>query len=532
MITRTIISALVILLVASASVIALPVTSDEVPAAEPGDAFDIWEFQVEGNTLLPSIDIERAVYSYLGEQKTIDDVNRAKQHLETLYHDRGYGSVFVDIPEQDVVAGIVRLKVTEAKVARLRVTGSRYFSLGRIKSQVPSLAAGRIPDLPRVQTELTALGRTSSDRQITPVLRPSKTPGKLEVELKVKDELPLHGSLELTDRYSADTSRLRLGASLRYDNLWQREHSIGGAYQISPQAPNEVEVFVGNYLWRFEQSDHLLAAYAVRSNTDVATIGTLGVLGSGTISGLRYTIPLATVGSYVHSITLGGDYKDFDEAIGFSGDVSILTPLSYLMFGANYNATLFGDKSLSHLALSFNYGPRGLGNTQKEFERKRFKAVPNFAYVRLTADHLAPLWRGATLFSRFDLQAADTPLVNNEQYSAGGADSVRGYLESEALGDDAVALSMELRSPNLKPTAWDWLHTLQLLSFTDAALMNTKSPLPGTDASNFLWSAGLGLTLDALDKVQAELFWAYPLRHGERVELGDSRVHFNVGYEF
>ena len=497
------------------------------------DAFDIWEFQVEGNTLLPGIDIERAVYGFLGEQKTIDTVTAAQQQLESLYHARGYGSVYVDIPEQDVQAGVVRLKVTEAKVARTRVTGSRYFSLGRIKSKVPSLAAGSVPNLPKVQEELAQLAQLSPDRVITPVLRPSRTPGKLEVELKVKDELPVHGNMEFNDRYSADTTRLRLSASVRYDNLWQREHSIGASYQLSPQDPTEVEVFVANYLWRFEDSPHLLALYAVKSNTDVATIGTLSVLGSGTIVGARYTIPLKTVGSYFHSLNLGADYKDFDEQIGFQGSDAIVTPISYLMFSATYNGTWFRDKAVSHFNLALNMAPRGLGNTQKEFERKRFKAIPNFVTVRATADHLQPLWRDFGLFTRLDLQAADVPLVNNESYSAGGVDTARGYIESEALGDDAVALSAELRSPDLlHPRTLNWMNKLQLLAFTDTVLLNTKSPLPGLDPSQLLWSAGLGLRLTAVESLQATVFWAYPLLEGDRTPQGDDRFHFNVGYDF
>ena len=115
--------------------------ADEASEAAP-QSFDIWEFQVEGNSMLPVEDVERAVYGHLGEHKTLEDVNGAQQQLETLYRERGFGSVFVDIPEQDVQNGVVRLKVTEGRVGRMQVTGSRYFSLGRIKSKVPSLATG------------------------------------------------------------------------------------------------------------------------------------------------------------------------------------------------------------------------------------------------------------------------------------------------------------------------------------------------------------------------------------------------------
>jgi hemolysin activation/secretion protein len=503
-------------------------------ASSPQQAsFDILAFDVEGNTMLPAEDIERAVYGFLGTHKTIEDVNQAQKRLESLYHERGYGSVFVEIPEQDVNNDVVRLKVAEGRVGEMRVTGSRYFSLGRIKSKVPSLAPGQVPNLSQVQRELATLSQMSPDRSITPVLKPSRTPGKLDVELKVKDELPLHGSLEINDRYSADTSRLRLNAALHYDNLWQREHSIGIAYQVSPEANDEVEVFSGNYLWRFEDSDHLLALYAVHSSTNVATIGTLGVIGAGTISGARYIIPLPGFERVYHSLSLGADYKDFDEEIGFRNNGAVVTPISYLKFSGAYSGTYaWRDEGLSHFEATFNFGLDGLGNTQKEFERKRFKAKPDFAYLRISADHLQPLWRGLAVFGRVTGQVAGAPLITNEQFAAGGIDDVRGYLEAERLGDDAVATTLELRSANLSRFYPSQLQNLQLLAFTDAAELLTHSPLPGTRSSAMLWSTGLGLRIEAAQHLQAMLSWAYALRSGDRVRAGDQRVHFSVGMDF
>ena len=505
--------------------------ADEASEAAP-QSFDIWEFQVEGNSILPVEDVERAVYGHLGEHKTLEDVNGAQQQLETLYRERGFGSVFVDIPEQDVQNGVVRLKVTEGRVGRMQVTGSRYFSLGRIKSKVPSLATGQVPNLSKVQQELATLAQMSRDRSITPVLKPGRTPGKLDVELKVKDTLPVHGSLEMNDRYSADTSRLRVNAALHYDNLWQREHSIGVAYQVSPEAPDEVEVYSGNYLWRFENSDHLLALYAVKSNTNVATIGTLGVIGSGVISGARYIIPLQGFEHVYHSLSLGADYKDFDEQIGFRDSDAVVTPISYLKFSATYSGTYAWHDTLSHLEAAFNIGPDGLGNTHKEFERKRFKAKPNFAFLQVSADHLLPVGRIGSVFVRVMGQVAGGPLITNEQFAAGGIDEVRGYLEAERLGDNAVATTLELRSPNLAWLMPAQLQNLQLLAFSDAAELYTKAPLPGSKSSGMLWSAGLGLRVEAADHLQAMLMWAYPLRNGERVDAGDQRVHFSVGVDF
>jgi hemolysin activation/secretion protein len=452
-----------------------------------------------------------------------------------MYQERGYGTVFVDIPEQDVVGGVVKLKVNEGKVERLRVTGSRYFSLGRIKSKVPSLNKDSVPHLPTVQEELVALNKRSSDRSITPVLRPGKTPGKVEVELKVEDELPLHGSVEINDRYSADTTRLRVGGTVRYDNLWQKEHGVSASYQTSPEDTEEVKVFAGTYLWKFEDSDNLLALYGVMSDTSVATVGTLGVIGSGVIVGARYIMPLTTLGNYYHNVTLGADYKDFDESVGLLGADTLETPISYVMFGPAYSGTWIKDEATSHLNAAVNFAPRGMGNTQEEFENKRFNAEPNFAYLRLSGDHSEPLGLGAAFFARLSGQIASGPLVSNEQFGAGGADTVRGYLESQALGDDGIIGTMEIRSPSLGKyfgLKEDKVQNLQLLAFTDAAQTRIRQPLPAQEEGTFLWSTGTGMRAGLFNHFDAELMWAYPLKESGTVREGESRFHFNFGYEF
>ena len=55
----------------------------------------------------------------------------------------------------------------------------------------------------------------------------------------------------INNRYSADTTPLRVNGSVSYDNLWQLEHSIGFSFQLSPEDIDEVKVFSGYYPAQF-----------------------------------------------------------------------------------------------------------------------------------------------------------------------------------------------------------------------------------------------------------------------------------------
>ena len=508
---------------------------NSAPAADTAATdpmFDVWEFQIRGNSKIDSIDIERAVYPHLGPAKTIKDVEKARAALESVYREKGFATVLVDIPEQDVIDGVVYLAVTEGQIERLKVSGSRYFSLGRIKSKVPALAKGEVPYIPEVQRQLADVNRLSPDRTITPVLRPGKTPGKLEVELKVDDQLPLHGEIEINDRFTRDTERLRLNASIRYDNLWQREHSATFAYQVAPQNPDNVEVFSGTYVFKIPDSMWTMAFYGVGTNSDVATVGTLGVVGSGRIFGVRATRSIEAQGSLFQGITLGLDYKDFDESIDLIGADTLNTPISYHKFSAEYSATHLGNSGTSRFGVGIHWALRGLTNNEGEFEDKRFKARPNFMYLTASAERLQRLPRGIELFARLKGQVTKDPLISNEQLGFGGFDSVRAYLESQVFVDDGVDLKLELRSPSLAKAVWGELDQLQLLAFVDAAKGQIQDPLPGQDNSFFIWSTGLGMKMRAFDGLNATLYWAYPLRDNGTIDAGNSRVHFTTGYQF
>lgn len=491
--------------------------------SKPVNYFDILEFQVQGNTKLSKVQIETAVYSHMGEKKTIDDVEKARDALEKSYHQAGYLTVLVDIPEQEVDSKIVKLNVTEGKISKLRIKDSHYFSLGRIKELAPSVKEGEVPYFPAVQQDVARLNRTG-DRRVTPVLKAGKAFGTVDVELKVEDKLPLHASLELNNRYSQNTSKLRLGGSIRYDNLWQREHSLSLSFQISPQNTDEVKVLSANYLMRFDDSDMLLALYGVRSKSNVATVGGINVLGDGTIFGVRLIKPLPSLDDFYHSISFGLDYKDFGQTVLFGGGIE--SPITYMPISASYNATLQKSDNKTQVNAGVNFGLRGLVADEAEFENKRLGAKPNFFIAKAEVEHTHALPKGFEGYIKLDGFFSGSPLISNEQYLAGGADNVRGYLEAEDSADQAVHSSIELRSPELfKNQAW--LQSFKLAAFYDIAKIKTID-----SESTVLAGTGFGIRVKALKNVNFDLDLAVPLKDSLETKQGDFASHMRLWYEF
>lgn len=524
--------------VAPGAAAAQPADAAPVAAAQPSaasatqaetDRFDILEYQVSGNSVLPVAYIEEAVYPFLGEKKTIADVELARAALEKVYQDAGYLTVFVNLPEQQVTAGVVRLEVREGTVERLRVTGSRYYALGAIKAKAPALEEGGVPNFKDVQKELAGLNR-SQGRRVTPVLRAGRIPGTVEAELKVEDRLPLHASVEVNDRYSRDTTKTRLSASVRYDNLWQSEHSLNLNFQTAPENPDESKVLVATYVAPLA-SGNTVAAYAVASDTDVTTVGGISSLGKGTILGLRYVIPLRPLPGVFHSLTLGADYKDYADTQRFLGQDNNL-PITYLPFSAAYDLTLAGERSQTQIGLSTVFSLRDVVSDTAEFEAKRTGGKANFMLFKADLRQVYKLPRGMLASGKISTQYSASPLISNEQMAAGGADSVRGYPESAALGDKGWRAGLELQGPPMTGAWAPVLDELYVLGFAEGAHLEYLEAGAAQESSFNLASAGIGLRFRAGKKFSGGVDYARALKDAGGVNSGDERIHFRLGAEW
>lgn len=519
-------------------------------AAGPALVIDVEEYRVEGVAGLSSAEVERAVYPYLGPARTAEDVEAARAALEKAYHDRGRKSVAVGIPPQRADSGVVVLKVEEGRVGRLRVRGSRYHEPEVIKARAPSLAEGTLPDFEAVQRDIVAL--QGSDITVTPQIRPGAEPGTLDVDLEVKDELPLHGSVEVNNRYNRNTYPVRLNAAVRYDNLWQLGHSVGFSFQteMNPGVnaggelmrdsrknaggaviPGGTQVYSGYYLASGVGPDWLdLMVSGTRQESLNAGSG-LNVVGSGVVAGLRAVARLPRRESWFHSLSVGFDYKRFRNDVTVGGASASAPAITYYPFAADYDGTLlWGDGSVTRFSPGVLWHFRGMGSGEDVFEANRAGSGGGFMSFRADLSHLQKLPGDAEWFGGLRAQGTTTPLVANEQFGIGGLTTVRGYLESEAMGDSGLALSSEVRSPSF--TLGGALDEWRLHLFADWAGVLVKDALPGQDSRRELLSVGAGTRMKFAGCLSAAADVGVPLLDGPVTRAGDVRVTLSLRAEF
>jgi hemolysin activation/secretion protein len=494
------------------------------PAAKPADGlrFDILAFNIAGNSALAIEQIEAAVYPFLGPGKLLADVEGARAALEKAYQDGGFLSVVVSIPQQRVRGGDILLEVTEAPVDKLRITGARYHLPSALRDDAPSVAPGAVPNFNDLQFDLARM-QASPDVQVTPLVTAADEPGKIAIDLKVQDSLPLHGSAELNNKQSYNTEGGRLEAGLRYDNLFQREQSLGLNWVYSPRRPGQANTLVLNYALPVrsdvhDRADNRFSVLTVLSDSNTpSSLGGVTVV-KGTTLGLRYRMPLsARTDGAANAWSLGLDHKRNRDANQDVGGFTTTNPdlrYSVLVFGYDFSFS-GAEGRLATGDATLTVGARGLGQRtvdcngtpRDQFDCKRVGASPAFNTLKLGASWRGPLFSNWSASVRLQSQLSSQSLVSGEQFGAGGTDSVRGYYDFEQVGDLGLSSQIELASPNWTPMA---SLTMSGLLFLDRAWLRALDALPSEQSNVRMGSYGIGLRAQGSGGLQVRIDFAIP----------------------
>ncbi|WP_375287347.1 ShlB/FhaC/HecB family hemolysin secretion/activation protein [Sphingomonas sp.] len=522
-----------------------PAAAQEAAAAPAAQQFDINAFDVTGVTRFDPDQIATILYPFTGPARSNDDAEAARKAIQDAYAARGFEAVVVELPVQPDATfrqGIVTIAVSESPLGQVLVSGGKYHSEGRVLENVPSLVPGQPIDLRALQRDVAAANRFP-DRTITPTFKPSTT-GGVDVELRVKDELPIHASVEINNDNSPSTTRTRISSSARFTNLGGVGHTLSATYIYAPERKSDSEVISGSYSIPFIGTPWTLLVFGYKSNSNIAALGGTNVLGNGYQVGVRATYKLPSDGTY-QAITFGPDFKDFQQDITVGGVPAGSAPIRYIPITAEY-ALSGGDENTSFgVNLGGTFGFRAINRTTcvevvvglpcqliDQFRGRELDANENFVHLNLGATYERAFKGDLVAAYRLNAQIADSHLITNEQFSIGGLTNVRGYYQSEAVGDDGFSQSLELRSPSAATLFGSVVDELRVYGFVDMGWVRVRRVLAEQQDQFRLLGVGGGARLRLFDLFSGEMSIGVPLRDGPISSAGDPRAIFVVRGEF
>ncbi len=492
--------------------------------------FEISRFEVSGNTLLPAAEVQAAVAPYAGSGRDFGDVQRALEALEALYHAHGWNVVTVQLPEQELNGGVVRLNVIQTKVRQVEVTGNRWFSEANVRASLPTLVPGATPNLNDVSRNLKLVNENPA-KKVKLSLAGADVGGEDVVDAKVEvaDERPWRVMFNADNTGTASTGKTHAGVMLQHADLWGRDHVGTLQYTTTAERPDRVAVWAAGYhvpLYALGDSVDLFASYSnVDSGAVNAGLFDLTVSGKGAVYGARYNHVLPKRGDLESRIVYGLDVKAYRNNVvfgtqNFGNDITV-RPLSIAYAGSH--AAPDGQTDFS-IALLQNV-PGGSRGGAEDFAAVRSGAKAGYRMVRFAAaftNVIAADWQTRVLLNG---QWTRDALVPGEQFGAGGATTVRGFGERDLATDTGIVSNVELYTPDLCNRAgWQ----CRVLGFYDTAWGERNRALASELHRAAISSTGLGLRFAAGSAASVQLDYGHGMHVGQVAATSRNKLHVRV----
>jgi hemolysin activation/secretion protein len=500
-------------------------------AADPAEPrFDIRRYAVAGNSVLPAAEVEALLAAYAGSGRQLDDIESARQALTGLYARHGYTTVLVELPEQDISDGTVRLQVRELQVGQVRVLAARHHGDGNVRHSLPGLVEGQVPNTIELAESLRLANENPSKRTQF-LFKPTDDAARIDALLRIEDESPVKTYVTLDDSGTAATGRSRLGIGYQHANLFDRDHVLTLQAIGSPEKADAVAILGAGYRLPLYRSADSLDFYAGYSDVSSGSLpGVANVSGKGAILGGHYTYNLAKTSAFEHRLTAGLDYRAYQNDIDSNGtqlghDVTVHpVVLGYAGQWQGRTAEVGWSVSYSHNL------PGGAKGTDSDFQAARTGADANYQLLRLNAHYSQSFAKDWQVRLGLDAQYTDQPLVSGEQFGLGGRDSVRGFSERAVNRDRGLRLGVEVFTPDYGGSLPIDGANLRLSAFLEGG--RGLDAAPAMNPAETIGSAGLGLRLGWQKALSLRIDYGRVINGDGERDQGDGRFHASLAYTF
>jgi len=504
------------------------------------------EFILEGVYLFDEKDFEPVLGIYRNKQLGKRELEKVADDLTTFYRSKGYITSLAYLPPQEISDNVVTFSVIEGRVGEVTIEEGQYAKKEVIKSKL-LVKQGQILDYERVEKSIKAINK-HPDREAKAVLLPGKDKASTDLLVKVEDtHSPWHFGVDYNNRGTDYTGKNRFGFSIRNTNLLGNDEMLSARVQVGKNI-DEVYAGVIDYNFRIFNRDTRLGFYGLHSHADIG--GPFQIIdprGKATMWGVYVKQPLFD--------------QDFGEPTLFNlSSVGIVG----LDSASVHNEILGQETSHDELrmvkaGISFDEED-SLGRTfinheikigvadflgsmdEHDVSASRLDSGAKFTKYTSSFNRVNRLPFSTMLVSSFRVQLTDNPLVNSEQLSLGGVDSIRGFPENEYLADYGWISSFELRMPAfLIPSQFkvpfstngiSLRDSLQFVGFVDFGTGYLKQARVGEMEKKSLIGAGFGLRYEFNDHLRGKIDIGFPMGKEEPSDGASSKVHVGVQYEF
>jgi len=488
-----------------------PVIEQEAEPVAPAPAADartilIKRFDVSPSVVLSPEDIAAVTDKYVNRELDINQLIGVVDEINALYATKTKVIARAVLPKQKVSDGVIRIKLIEARLGKIRVEGNEHTRDSYIQDRM-SLDSGELIRLDLLEDDLITYNRWNG-MTLKGSLLPGEKYGTTDIVLLANE-----GQQYIMNVFADNAGRETVG-----------RNRLGLTFQVASLFGLRDRLFLGATY--SEGSKNAWGSYDIPVHSSGTRVGVsynfgdikiiegplepLNVTGESSNTGITLTQPITAKRTYDWDTNLSYIHKTSDS---FFDSVKLVnTTADDVILGTNLRFFDQDGTWLTSHALTFG---------QSDAVKGRDYFIYNGSLIRLQYFRNA-----SSLIFRSRWQLSDTnDLPSFDQILIGGVATVRGYTEGLLAGDAGYTLSVEYAYP--LGFARDWSQRANVFTFLDtgAAFPFRGDSGPANTSDDFLTSAGAGLDFDVFHSVTFKLSVGVPLRNKEIYFQDNYRVN-------
>ena len=497
------------------------------------------EFRFQGNEVFTSNQLAQVLAPWQGHELRSEDLEDARRALTMHYVTNGYINSGAVLEDPTVKEGVVMFRIVEGRLSEVHVSGNTWLRTNYIRQRLQTHADPPL-NLFDLRDELLMLRENQNVKRINAELQPGAELGTSLLDVKVEDGNPWHLGLQVRNDRPPSVGAEAFEVLASHSDLSGNSDALELRYGLAHRTHEGADFSgLGNlgasYTLPFTARETTLQLYYNRSDYSVIEepFQTLDIESESSTYGMTLRQPLYRTIHREVALGFTGERREsetfllgqrFSFSPGAVDGRSVVSAARFFQEWVERNQTqVLVVRSTLSWGLDVLGATKGglVGTNRTDRDGLFFSWQGQAQYVRRLGNHQLVLSTSS--------QWANDPLLSLEQFSLGGANTVRGYRENQLVRDMGLVSSVEFRLAVWTGKTGNTI--LQLAPFFDYGIgWNVKDPSPpGSD----LMSTGIGLIFTPHRKVFAKVYWGHPFRHFSRDnDLQDYGLHFKLDVSF
>ncbi len=462
-----------------------------------GPTFLVREILIQGNTLISDAELQPVVESGLGNEVTVGILDLIAQEITAEYIKRGYFLTRAFIPQQEIVDGVVRVRVMEGRIDDISFQGNRKTDTADLEKRLTDVRREKIIREKTLERTLLELNDIQG-LHVESTLKPGKLTGTSDLLIHVEESRPWTFSFDGDNYGSSFTGANRFGVTTTYSSALK----LGDLVAFRGIRSENGQTFL-NPSYALPLSDNgrtaLRLSYIYSEHQLGAGLTALRAGGSSQIFSMDLTRSLLRSRSGELHLGGGMDFRYFKNYQLFQASSDDALFNFHLLAGGYWFDPLRGQTSIEgRLQVGFTEGDRGDPLNSRLLGRGN-SVMGSINVTR----YQSAFFLDSFFMMRFNGQVVDRRVLSPDQMAIGGIGTVRGFPLAEIAGDSGYSTTLEYVLPlpldfPVTPSAEPTLKQLvSLFGFIDhgRTFISSRQPSDGP-SENELSGAGGGFRLN------------------------------------